>query len=141
MSARPGFSGATSSQRRFVSPMKVYDFSSREHYDQGLKRIRGLIDQTLIAAGAQMGTGCISCPPWRNRKEATESIVVVPWDSPKMTVEFNVIEIMDSRDGVESAAVLQKVGLYVSEYVRFRQSPDKLALVGGRFSGAQTTDS
>ena len=121
--------------------MKVYDFSSREHYDQGLKRIRGLIDQTLVAAGAQMRTGCISRPPWRNLRQATESIVVVPWDAPKMKVEFTVTEIMESRDGVESAAVLQKVGLYVSEYVRFRQSPDKLALVGGRFSGAQTTDS
>ena len=121
--------------------MKVFDFSPREHYDQGLGRIRALIDQMLIAAGAQMGTGCISCPPWRNCKEATESIVVVPWDAPKMTVEFNVAEIMESREGVESAAVLQKVGLYVSQYTRFRQSPDNLALAGGRVSGPQTTDS
>ena len=58
-----------------------------------------------------------------------------------MTVEFTVTEIMESREGVESVAVLQKVGLYVSEYTRFRQSPDKLALVGGPVSGAQTTGS
>lgn len=121
-------------------PLKVFDYSPREHYDQGLRRIRALIEQMLMAAGAQMGTGCISCPPWRNRKEATESIVVVPWDAPKMTVAFTVTEIMESREGVESVSVLQKVGLYVSEYTRFRQSPDKLALVGGLVSRAGTRD-
>lgn len=59
----------------------------------------------------------------------------------RFLLRFTVTEIMESRDGIESAAVLQKVGLYVSEYVRFRQSPDQLALVGGRVSGAQTGNS
>lgn len=141
MSARPSFSGTTSCHERYYSPVKVFDYSPREDYDRGLRHIRALIDRMLITAGAQMRTGCISSPPWRNLRAAKEWIVVVPCDAPKIKVEFAVTEIMESREGVESVAVLQKVGLYVSEYTRFRQSPNKLAMVGGPVSRAQTTGS
>ena len=112
--------------------MKSYDSSAHEQYDRGLTHIRALIDGTLVKAGAKMMVGCVSLPPWRNRKRATESITVVPCDAPKMKVEFTIDEIMGSRDGVQSAEVLQKVGRYVSEYARFHQNPDRLALLRGR---------
>lgn len=142
ISIRAAQSGAANSfhGRHHLLLMKVFDYLPREHYDQGLARISALIEQSLGSAGAQMSAGCISRPPWYKR-HATETIQVVPCDAPKMKVEFTVQEIMDSWDGVQSTEVLQKVGLYVTEYVRFRQSPDKLRLVGGGVSGAQTTDS
>ena len=114
--------------------MKVYDYSSRERYDNGLKRIRALIEQSLIKAGAHMEAGCISVPVWRYPRHGIDSICVVPCDAPKMKVGFTVGEIMESRVGDLSHDVLQKIGLYVSEYVRFRQSSDKLALLHDRIT-------
>lgn len=110
-----------------------------EDYRKGLANIKVAIEVALASAGASMSSSSVFLPRRKFQSSSVPrsmDIAAVPFDAPKILVEFTQQEILDCREGVKRADVREKIRRYSVSYARYREGPERVLRA---FSPGQAT--
>ena len=99
-------------------------------YRRGLSHIKVAIEAGLAEAGAKISSSSVFLAKKRFHESAmppSMEIAAVPFDAPRIMVEFTQQEILHCCAGVKRKDIREKIRRYPVAYSKFRNSPERSA--------------